>query len=649
VVDAEAAKAAGYTIVDLRDDWTPYIFENLVDGAGAVLPNRYRRIFIGLANDRLDSDGQPLDPGEANYLELYGIPPSLSVLRNRVLADEVSTCFQELKLDVLTAIESLSYLPPAERKRADAKLEALRIELEAKRVELDVDHKVPDLATLASIDAKLAPKIKQLLRRDAERAALAEVEKRLTCEAMLLAKARHTTGVFDDALQQALRRFQMKHMIYEGAYVRKTTLATLSKPPLESDFAALGRVVRERVVAAAGILEDGTATTKGRPATYVNAAGEQVEVPNLVEQYTKIALDQLGVTDAATTLAFFKRHAAEDFRWLRAAIKLPPPPEYYGPQMDLSIVVDRGDVWYELPFDAAGNWKLPARKRFPTLTVYLRYRGQRFALVRWRTTIGGWRSDQAADGYEYYRYKGSDVGHRVIRNIVAGPVWVAPESTPIRGLVKYKHVNGAWQRVVNYDELGPGYLSAYGLVAGYFVIPGRDGRGDSDNGIRAHGSSDYLSIYSANGYSHGCHRLRNHEAVRMYDFILAHRSTHVLGDSPMSFSRQFLAGDDVHEMRMPSRGYTFELTPPISVDVLKGNIQGKVFEPITTYVPKPGVRYPAPPPSTSTESDEVIVEGASPSQPAPGTTSPPAAPATGAEPTTPGVSPSSPNGTGGAQ
>ena len=74
--------------------------------------------------------------------------------------------------------------------------------------------------------------------------------------------------------------------------------------------------------------------------------------------------------------------------------------------------------------------------------------------------------------------------------------------------------------VVNYDELGPGYLSAYGLVAGYFVVPGQNGRNDFDNGVRAHGSSDYLSIYSANGFSHGCHRLPNHLAIRMYSFIL---------------------------------------------------------------------------------------------------------------------------------
>ena len=77
-------------------------------------------------------------------------------------------------------------------------------------------------------------------------------------------------------------------------------------------------------------------------------------------------------------------------------------------------------------------------------------------------------------------------------------------------------MEGRWQGVVNYDELGPGYLSAYGVVAGYFVIPGQGDGPDVDDGIRAHGSSDYLSIYSANGYSHGCHRLPNHLAIRLY-------------------------------------------------------------------------------------------------------------------------------------
>src|ERR1035437_5698986 len=93
-----------------------------------------------------------------------------------------------------------------------------------------------------------------------------------------------------------------------------------------------------------------------------------------------------------------------------------------------------------------------------------------------------------------------------------------------------KAVRSSWQRVVNYDELGPGYLSAYGVVAGYFVQPGKAGKSDWDNGIRAHGSSDYLSIYSSEGYSHGCHRLPNHVAIRLYGFILRHRPMHVLGE-----------------------------------------------------------------------------------------------------------------------
>jgi hypothetical protein len=259
-------------------------------------------------------------------------------------------------------------------------------------------------------------------------------------------------------------------------------------------------------------------------------------------------------------------------------------------------VVDRGDVWYDPPFDENDHWKVQPRKKYPTLTLMLNTGTQRIPLVRWRTTIGAWRAEQASNGYEYYRYKGSDVGPRVIRHVVSGPVWIAPSSTPIRSLVKGKLINNHWETVVNYDELGPGYLSAYGVVAGYFVVPGKDGRPDFDNGIRAHGSSDYLSIYSNTGYSHGCHRLPNHLAIRLYDFLLRHRHVTVEGDSPMAFARQFLWKDSAYEMRIPSRGFVFTLDPPLPVNVLEGEIKGDAQKPILGYVPKPGVKYPGPPP-----------------------------------------------------
>ena len=105
------------------------------------------------------------------------------------------------------------------------------------------------------------------------------------------------------------------------------------------------RALRERVVSAAGIIEDGIGGTQGARA-------------NLVDEYTKVALAQLrpdrrrrrrSRSSSATRPA--------EFKTLRAAVKLPPRPDYYAEHMDLSIVVDRGDVWYDLPFDADGHFK----------------------------------------------------------------------------------------------------------------------------------------------------------------------------------------------------------------------------------------------------------------------------------------------------
>jgi hypothetical protein len=590
-LDARAATDAGYTLVDLSDDWTPTIFAEQHDETGHPLPNRYRRVFVGLANDQLDSDGIPLPPGEKNYLELYGIFPSLSVLRARFLSDETKTCMDAAGQPALEAVETITYVSPEDMRKDERRLAKIRKELEEARKKAHVKT-VPEL--LAK-DPSFEPKQKLLDKRAAEKLAMAEVEKRLLCEG-LLGKRKHQTGVYDDAMRLAVRRFQQKNMIYEANYLRRKTMDALARPTMDNDQDALLRSLRERVTDAAGVIEDGSTEGRNGPAQIPSAGGGKEPLRNLVEEYTHAAATQLGVDTAPGALAFFKRHAAPEFRHLRVAVKLAPRPAYYAAHMDLSIIVDRGDVWYDPPFDENDHWHAQPRKKFPTLSLVTNVGGQRVTLVRWRTTIGSWRAEQASNGYEYYRYKGSDVGPRVIRHVVSGPVWIAPSSTPIRSLVKGKLINNHWETVVNYDELGPGYLSAYGVVAGYFVVPGRDGRADFDNGIRAHGSSDYLSIYSNTGYSHGCHRLPNHLAIRLYDFLLRHRTVKVEGDSPMGFARQFLWKDSAYEMRIPSRGFVFTLDPPLPVNVLEGEIKGDAQKPIQGYVPKPGVKYPGPPP-----------------------------------------------------
>ncbi|MEY4508143.1 MAG: hypothetical protein RLZZ450_265 [Pseudomonadota bacterium] len=579
-VDAEAAKAAGYTLVDLHDSWTPRILVEEKTPEGGLLPNRYTRVFVGLANDKLDSDGEPLEPDEKNYLELYGIFPSLTVLRSRFLQDETSACHDPESVAQLEAVETVSYVAPKDIKKAEKKLARIRDDLEKQRKK----HKLATLEELAGKEPEYADEVALLAKRAAEKPAMAAVEKRLSCEGLLTAKSKHTTGQYDDAMRLAVRAFQQKMMIYEANYLRSKTVVALARPPLDNDYDSLVRVLRERVVSAADIIEDGTGGNAKEPAL------------NLVDEYTKAATDQLCLTDVQKGLAFFKRHPADEFKTLRAAVKLPARPAYYSDQMDLSIVVDRGDVWYDLPFNSKGEFEQHSRKRYPHLSLIVTHNGEKHVLARWRTTIGGWRAEQATDGYEYFRYKMSDVGPRVIRQVVSGPVWIPPTSTPIRSLVKSKTINKSWGKVVNYEELGPGYLSAYGVVAGYFVVPGENGRPDFDNGVRAHGSSDYLSIYSGNGFSHGCHRLPNHIAIRMYSFILAHRNKRVAGDQPLNFTRQFLQGESVFEIKIPSRGYAYYLDPPVPVQVLEGQIKGAQKKPVIGYVPKPNETYPGPPP-----------------------------------------------------
>jgi hypothetical protein len=595
-VPAEQALSDGNTLVDFSDEWTPYIFEEMRDPAGQLLPNRYRRVFIGLANDQLDGDGEPLEPGSKNYLELYGIFPSFSVLRERFLKDEAQSCVDPEMSAALLAVKAVAYPALSQQRRDAIRQPKFGKELEAARLK----EGVATLAELAEKKPALAAKVKDFERWTNAGRAVAAAEKRLICEGFLTdpatvtgkGRTKHQMGVQDPPFSTALRHFQQKHMIYEGHALRPRTLAALARTTLENDHAGLLRALRERVVAAADVLEDGSTDTKNGPPTYVAKSGERLALRNLAEEYTKAAAEQLGLDKLESALAFFKRHDAAAFKRFRAAVKLAPRPEYYAQHMELSIVVDRGDVWYDPPFDDKDRWRWPSRQRFPSLTLYVDHQGQKLPLARWRTTIGGWRAEQASNGYEYYRYKGSDIGPRVLRKIASGPVWIAPESTPIRSLVRSKKTQGRWQGAVNYEELGPGYTSAYGVVAGYFVIPGQGDNPDVDRGIRAHGSSDYLSMYSANGYSHGCHRLPNHLAIRLYDFVLQHRNTIVRGDAPMDFARQFLFQEHAYEMRIPSRGFEFELDPPMAVTVLEGTIKGTLQRPVEGPVPKPGVRYP---------------------------------------------------------
>ena len=158
-------------------------------------------------------------------------------------------------------------------------------------------------------------------------------------------------------------------------------------------------------------------------------------VRNLTEEFLNAALKQLNIDTADKALDFFRRHPREHFKWLQVGVKFPAFPEYYSAHMDLDLTIDRGTVWYDFPYKESGKPIRQKRKNLPKAVLTVTYNGQRIPIVYWPTTIGGWRKDLAPNGYTYLKYKGSDVGKRVIQKIIAGPSWVAPP-VPLKSLVK---------------------------------------------------------------------------------------------------------------------------------------------------------------------------------------------------------------------
>jgi hypothetical protein len=355
------------------------------------------------------------------------------------------------------------------------------------------------------------------------------------------------------------------------------TRAALQLDSHELDFRLALRVLRERVVDAAGVIEDGTAGAGPQPVLgrlldppAMRAARGSTPLPDaapdLVAADTEAAAKAVGWIDAASTRAFLERHPSG----VRVALALPPPPAYHTPHMDLSAVVDRGDVFYD---DTPPPFRRIARHR-PALIVYVDDHGTKRPLVRWPTTIGGWADQRLPDGTLVQRWKESDVGPRVWRDLYAGPTWLPPKSTPDQELVKNLY-NGHW--ALKSEIFGPGPHAAYGMVLLEHLqrVRLKDGTERlDDNGIGTHGSASVTSI--VNGTSHGCHRLYNQLAVRLGDFLLRHRDHVVRGEQLLPredrYKRIVFHNDESFKAEVNTRGFLYELTPPVPVNVLKGNI-----------------------------------------------------------------------------
>lgn len=520
----DAAVHAGLTILDLSDDWVPLLFRS--DAASGETDNPYRATYVALANGELGK-GPEWDRARKDiYLEVYGIVPSFRLLARRLMDEKRFACHARVDSSPLAAVQK-----PA------------------------IDVFLPARAPI-------------------DRMALAALDARMVCEGLLKPVAGERPRW---RLQAALETFQRKHTVVSRGMLDRESRRTLREDPRELEYRALLRALRARVIDATGLIEDGTARGQRQEILGRRIDGDAFHVvrypdvpegaPDLVSPATEAAARALGWTDAASAAAFFAFRGPHGTGRLAVAIRLPPVPDYHSRAMDLRAEIDRGDVWYDTPA------KRGRIERRPTLTLWARRQdGTELALFRWHTTIGGWKKEAIGKNRVVLRYKNSDVGRRVWRDLVALPAWLPPPLTPPRTLVR-RGDDGTW--LPDTDLVGPGYASAYGLVALiHHQVVERNGKTLwYDNGIRTHGSVSYDSILK--GESHGCHRLFNQSAVQLAGFLLQHRAHQRRGLDDRPFVK--LVEWEHHQVKLPipHRGYLYELTPPVVVDVLQGRIRSK--------------------------------------------------------------------------
>jgi hypothetical protein len=514
--------------------------------------------------------------------------PTFGLLMERFRRVRALQCAEELDLMPLQEFEGfLAYRKGRRPARRLARYRLLEPQMAALVARAEVES-LDQVARLHAVDDEEWAKVEEYRTLAPEIEAIAAAQARLECEGFFEGRGVHTPGLFDWRTHEALAEFERRHRVYGWGFIGDDTLAVLRTSPQDTEQEAVIRVLTERAVHAAEVIEDGSTSTfrDGEPRTYTTEDGKELQIPNLEADLRERVITAFGLQTAESTYAWLDSLGEIPATHIVAVENIELPP-YYARVMELSISTDRGDVWYEFPYDEEGKARSQPVSRRPRLTVLVHYNDQKIPLARFGTTVGGWRGE-FIEGTVMWKYKGSPVGKRVWSRISAAPIWVPPESTPPRVMLTRRRKRGEEFFQVDYHTTGPSYASAYGLVAAYhrkyYRSPDGKIQVGGDEGIRTHGSVDYMSIMRR--HSHGCHRMHNHIAVRLMSFVLEHRPHTRYGQQPMVYRREFEFEDALYLMEFDRGGYNFVLEEPLFVEVLPGRVRGQVKKPIEVALPR---------------------------------------------------------------
>jgi hypothetical protein len=586
----ESARHDGLTVVDLSDDWLPHIFS---EAPGK--PQPLRPYLLDLANGRMRPGSTYASAREDRFFEAFGVSPSLNLLRRRLANQKRHVCHDRVKDAVLEELSAKNVIPAEAAEKIPNPNPATAAE-------------TPMILTGRTISPRPLTAL--------EKRAVIAMQAHLRCEDLLSGKSNR--GRMDRRTAEGLRIYQRLQMIGDSANIDLDTRTALLADSRELDFVAVLRALRERVVDATGLLEDGSALgvlgkvqgrlldsaefrplpveaattnapppTNGQPAA-AEAGAKVTAAPDLIAAATHAASQALGWTSQEAVLAstLVVAPAPSARRPARktptqpaplpaaVAIRLPPLPSYHGPKMDLRAELDRGEVVLKRPAldkDGHKKWRPPVSDR-PTLTLYARMGEREVALSRWPTTIGGWKTIERSDGSMALKYKESVTGDALWPEILATPTWHPAPGMPTRKLLIKRGDTFEPKTAI----IGPGYRAAYGLVAlVHHQIEGVNERGEPqlmDHRIRTHGTPAYRSV--KRGESNGCHRLHNFLVLRLAGFLVKHRENVRQGLVPEDYVRHLEYKGQAVALESENKGYRFQLTPPVPVTVLQGDVRG---------------------------------------------------------------------------
>lgn len=555
------ALSQGLAIIDLGDRWVPFGLR----GNDTMPAPDYRDTYLALANQDIAGARDTRSRG----LGFYGVFPNLSLIARRLEQDERYQCHAAVAAEPVSSIgvrlvEENAAVGKA-RVRTHAK-QRRALERQMRR------RNLPSLDELASQNGYVGREVEKLAKREARTRAIRMVQEHLRCESETAnATGLTVDGVLSWRTTRALRIYQRQHFLPPTGWIDVPVFQALQAPQEHNDWRSALRVLRERVVDASGLIEDGSAINQATPVLGQSLDPIDLIWPrgyraspdgehDLIGAATDRAARHLGWRDAASVAQFLRHHVPDGSgpNPLKVAVELPPRPDYYSEHMKLRVVIDLGKR-------ERGKNKRPRKKsRRPALLLYVDEGTSSRLLARWPTTVGGWQNERLADGAVVERFKASDTGDFVWKNLYIAPRWLAPESTPHEDVIK-RNRRGRWS--LDRDVLGPSFRSAYGLAMLILHRPykRRDEIRYADNGIRVHGTGNILSL--GGGSSHGCHRLLGFQVLRLSAFLLRHRNHVRVGPEQVFYQRTFRKDDAEFRIKLDQRGYRFDLTPPMPVRV----------------------------------------------------------------------------------